>query len=106
MPSFPKANSISAVQGALQWLEDNQDKSMEEINAAAPPASAETDPSIEPDALKPGEVARSMVCNDCGKKFRSMAQAEFHASKTYDPHFLDYIWRGIPSTDISCLGNI
>jgi hypothetical protein len=104
---FSKANCIPAVQGALQWLEDNQDKSMEEINAAAaPPTSEETDPSIEPDALKPGEVAKSMVCNDCGKKFRSMAQAEFHASKTYVSHFLDYIWWGIPGADDLCLGNI
>lgn len=50
---------------------------MEEIT------NPETDASIEPDALKEGEVARSMKCNDCGKKFRSMAQAEFHAEKTY-----------------------
>lgn len=71
------------VQGALQWLEDNQDKTIEEITANAPTTEAEeTDPTIEPEALKDGEVAKSMVCNICGKKFRSMAQAEFHASKT------------------------
>jgi hypothetical protein len=75
----------STVQGALQWLEDNQDKSMEEITAAATSSAdaAETDPTIMPAALQEGEVAKSMVCNECGKKFRSMAQAEFHASKTY-----------------------
>ena len=33
-------------------------------------------------ALEPGEQAMSLLCNDCGKKFRSQAQAEFHASKT------------------------
>lgn len=66
-----------AVQGALEWLEINQDKSMEEIT------NPETDASVEPPALKEGEVAKSMVCDDCGKKFRSMAQAEFHAEKTY-----------------------
>ncbi|KAG9230580.1 ubiquitin-related domain-containing protein [Amylocarpus encephaloides] len=71
------------IQGALQWLEDNQDKSIEEITTASPPADAdETNPNIEPEALKEGEVAKSLVCNVCGKKFRSMAQAEFHASKT------------------------
>jgi hypothetical protein len=72
--------SLCAVQGALEWLEQNQDKTMEEIAAANNP---ETDASIEPPALKDGEVAKSMKCNDCGKKFRSMAQAEFHAEKTY-----------------------
>ncbi|KAK5184306.1 hypothetical protein LTR16_009990, partial [Cryomyces antarcticus] len=31
--------------------------------------------------------AKSLVCNDCGKKFRSVAQAEFHASKTEHVNF-------------------
>lgn len=75
--SFPKTN-LSTVQGALEWLEANEEKSMEEITKAA-----ETDPSVEPPALKEGEVARSMKCNDCGKKFRSMLQAEAHAERTY-----------------------
>jgi len=69
------------VQDALQWLEDNQDKSLEEITGPAPTSTAD-DPAEEAPALKEGEVAKSMVCNDCGKKFRSVAQAEFHAEKT------------------------
>lgn len=32
--------------------------------------------------MKPGEEPRSLACNECGKKFRSQAQAEFHASKS------------------------
>ena len=63
------------MQGALQWLEDNQDKSLEEIQAQA--QTPEEDP-----ALQPGEQPRSLVCNDCGKKFRGQSQAEFHASKS------------------------
>ncbi|KAJ6103947.1 hypothetical protein N7486_004169 [Penicillium sp. IBT 16267x] len=66
------------LQGALEWLETNQDKSLEEIKAAQ---SQEAEDEEGP-ALKPGEEARSLVCNDCGKKFRSHAQAEFHASKS------------------------
>ncbi|CAG8949178.1 hypothetical protein HYFRA_00004801 [Hymenoscyphus fraxineus] len=68
------------LQDALQWLEDNQDKSIEEISG--PAAADETNPNVEPDALKEGEVAKSLVCNECGKKLRSMGQAELHASKT------------------------
>ena len=68
------------LQGALEWLEANQDKSLDEITAPAAPA--EDDPTAEPPDLKPGEQARSLVCNECGKRFRSQAQAEFHASKT------------------------
>ncbi|ATZ49273.1 hypothetical protein BCIN_04g04420 [Botrytis cinerea B05.10] len=76
--------------GALQWLEDNQDKSIEEIRtaeAAAAPESDETNPNIEPAPLKDGEEAKSMVCTDCGKKFRSMMQVQFHAEKTQHENF-------------------
>lgn len=69
-----------AVQGALEWLETNQDKSLEEIKAEQ--ADDEEGP-----ALQPGEEARSLVCNDCGKRFRSQAQAEFHASKSQHVDF-------------------
>src|SRR4051812_39939020 len=75
---------ILTVNGALQWLEDVQDKSLEELRAtAAPSGSDETNPNVEPPALKEGEEPKSMVCTDCGKKFRSMAQVQFHAEKTY-----------------------
>ncbi|TVY31824.1 Uncharacterized protein LSUB1_G007439 [Lachnellula subtilissima] len=88
------------LQGALQWLEDNQDKTIEEITANAPSAEAEeTDPAIEPEALKDGEVARSMVCNICQKKFRSMAQAEFHASKTEHVDFSESTEEIAPLTE-------
>jgi hypothetical protein len=71
------------VQGALQWLEDNQDKPLEEIKAPTKAVSTEEDddPTALPPDLKEGEVARSLVCNDCGKRLRSHAQAEFHAGK-------------------------
>jgi hypothetical protein len=79
------------VQGALQWLEDNQDKSLEDISAAETAAKEddETNPSIEPEPLKDGEVAQSLICNDCGKRFRSAAQAEFHATKTEHINFAE-----------------
>lgn len=73
--SFINLSIIPTVQGALEWLEVNQDKPLDEIKAAA--ANKEE----EGPELQPGEVPRSLVCNECGKKFRSQAQAEFHASK-------------------------
>jgi UBX domain-containing protein 1/4 len=69
-----------SVQGALEWLEENQDKSLEDIKASAPKSN--DDPNELPPNLLEGEVAKSLVCNECGKRFRSHAQAEFHASKT------------------------
>lgn len=51
---------------------------MEEIKAAG----SKQGENEEGPALQPGEEPRSLACNECGKKFRSQAQAEFHASKS------------------------
>ncbi|KAF2198525.1 hypothetical protein GQ43DRAFT_443262 [Delitschia confertaspora ATCC 74209] len=72
------------LQGAIEWLEQNQEKSIEEIKSAQVGAA---DAKEEPPALKPGEEAKSLVCEDCGKRFRSEAQAEFHASKSGHVNF-------------------
>lgn len=79
------------LQGALEWLEMNQEKSIEDIKAAS---TEEQGP-----ALAPGEVARSLVCNECGKKFRSTAQAEFHASKTEHQDFSESTDEIVPLTE-------
>jgi hypothetical protein len=68
---------------AIEWLEKNQDTPIDELTAAQNSAST----SDEPPALQPGEVAKSLLCEDCGKKFRSQAQAEWHASKTEHSNF-------------------
>ncbi|KAL9031018.1 MAG: hypothetical protein Q9196_000919 [Gyalolechia fulgens] len=78
------------LQGALEWLEANQDKLYEEIVATLDDAANDdNDPNAEPAPLQPGEQARSLVCNECGKKFRSQVQAEFHASKTQHVDFAE-----------------
>ncbi|KAI9680594.1 MAG: hypothetical protein M1817_004034 [Caeruleum heppii] len=84
------------LQGALEWLEANQDKPIEQLRDAAPP---DNDEDGEGPALKPGETARSLVCNDCGKKFRSQAQAEFHASKTEHVDFAESTEEIAPLTE-------
>ncbi|KAJ5579118.1 hypothetical protein N7450_007985 [Penicillium hetheringtonii] len=78
------------LQGALEWLEQYQDKSLDEIKAAQ---------DEEGPALQPGEEARSLVCNDCGKKFRSQAQAEFHASKSQHVDFSESTEEIAPLTE-------
>ena len=80
-----RANSklFTTVQAALEWLEANQDKSLDEIKSSA----TNTNEEEGAPALKEGEEPRSLVCNECGKKFRSQAQAEFHASKTEHTDF-------------------
>lgn len=78
------ADKVS-VQGALQWLEDNQDKPLDEIKASA--ANNEDDDDEEETQAKISELesgqARSLTCNDCGKRFRNQDFASYHASKTY-----------------------
>lgn len=70
-----------AVQGALTWLEQNQDKPLEKLqaDAEADDEDAEDEPKIP--AID-GEVAKSLVCNDCGKKFKNSAEVNFHATKS------------------------
>ncbi|CAF9914181.1 hypothetical protein IMSHALPRED_001842 [Imshaugia aleurites] len=70
----------SDLTAAVGWLEEVQGMSLEEITAAE--AKAEVDSNTVPADLKPGEEAKSLVCGDCGRKLRSHAQAEFHATKT------------------------
>jgi len=73
------------VQGALQWLEDNQDKPIDEIKAAA--AAKEEDDDEEDTEAKIAELetgtAKSLICNDCGKRFKNHDLATYHATKTY-----------------------
>lgn len=73
--------------GALEWLETNQDKPLEELAAAAEAKkddddddAAEVQANIE--ALENGGTAKSLVCNECGKRFRSQDTASYHATKT------------------------
>lgn len=61
----------------MDWLGNNADKSIEELKEAEEDGTGIL--------VQPGEQARSLLCKDCGKKFRSMAAAEFHANKTYVP---------------------
>ncbi|KAL2013863.1 hypothetical protein VTN00DRAFT_1388 [Thermoascus crustaceus] len=88
-------SKTEGLQGALEWLEQNQDKTLEEIKAAESTQAA----SEEGPALQPGEQPRSLVCNDCGKKFRSQAQAEFHASKTQHVDFSESTEEIAPLTE-------
>jgi len=60
--------------GAIDWLDKNADKTAEDIKEEAAAAAG--------DAEHPGATAMSMVCNDCGRKLRNMAAAQFHAEKT------------------------
>ncbi|PKK51022.1 hypothetical protein CI102_3635 [Trichoderma harzianum] len=91
------------LQGALQWLEDNQDKSLEEIQAAQAAAQDDDEDEDETKAkiaeLETGQSAKSLICNECGKRFRNHDLASFHASKTEHTDFSESTEEIAPLTE-------
>lgn len=81
------------MQGAIDWLDKNADKSLEQLQ------TEEKNAAEEPPALKEGEEPRSLVCNECQKKFRSQPQAEFHASKSGHTDFSESTEEIAPLTE-------
>jgi len=71
------------LQGAIDWLEKNQDKSLDDIKAEDEATASTT--TTKP--LEGEQQAQSLVCNECGKKFRTHVEAEFHATKTEHTDF-------------------
>jgi hypothetical protein len=96
---FPRERAELAVkaagglQGAIDWLDKHQEQSIDNIKAEQASAAE------EPPALKDGEEAKSLVCEECGKKFRSVAQAEFHGSKTGHENFAESTEEIAPLTE-------
>ncbi|KAL8382958.1 hypothetical protein RB595_006633 [Gaeumannomyces hyphopodioides] len=79
--------NTGGLQGALEWLEANQDKPLEELQAGTSAAAADEEDEDEAGGPKiagvdEGETAQSLVCNECGKKFRNSDTATFHATKS------------------------
>jgi DNA repair exonuclease SbcCD ATPase subunit len=87
--ALKKSGNLTA---AIDWLDKNADKSIDDLKA---------DAAIDDDnpALEAGEQARSMVCNDCGKKFRGMSQAQFHAEKSGHDDFAESAEELAPLTE-------
>ncbi|KAL1854796.1 hypothetical protein VTK73DRAFT_8694 [Phialemonium thermophilum] len=106
---FEKARAELAVkktgglQDALTWLENNQDKPLEELQAVSGSAGdgeEESGPKPSISALQEGGgVAKSLVCNECGKKFRTHDQASFHAAKTDHADFSESTEELAPLTE-------
>jgi len=65
---------------AIDWLDKNADKSLEDIKA-------DDAKSAEEKAADAAAQAQSLVCNDCGKKMRGVAEAEYHATKSGHENF-------------------
>nr|POE52178.1 uncharacterized protein c17c9.11c [Quercus suber] len=79
--------------GAIDWLEANADKSVEDIQQEAAAVAGDA-----ADAAS-GTKAMSMVCNDCQRKFRNMAAAQFHAEKSGHDDFAESTEEIAPLTE-------
>ena len=90
--ALKKSGNLTA---AIDWLDKNADKSIDDLKADDAAAAADDDNP----ALEAGEQARSMVCNDCGKKFRGMSQAQFHAEKSGHDDFAESAEELAPLTE-------
>lgn len=77
---------------AVDWLGANAEKTVEEIQA-------EDTAAAESKAAAEAQEARSLVCNECGKKFRGTSQAEYHASKTEHTDFSESTEEIAPLTE-------
>lgn len=107
------------VQGAIDWLEKNQDKPLEEITKTSE-ADQTVESKLEKNQDKPSEEnaktpeadhavesasqasageARSLICNECGKGFRTKEQAEFHATKSGHVDFAESTVEIAPLTE-------
>lgn len=71
---------------ALEWLEANEDKSLDELLAQTGSKGADDDEeeetNINVDQTGGGEM-KSLVCNDCGKQFKNAELASYHATKRW-----------------------
>ncbi|GAO49055.1 hypothetical protein SAICODRAFT_80468 [Saitoella complicata NRRL Y-17804] len=70
----------SGLQPALEWL-TNPDNENEVLGEEAEGQSLDSLTGDNDDNGE-GQTANSLKCNDCGKTFRGMPQAQFHAEKT------------------------
>ncbi|EXJ55084.1 hypothetical protein A1O7_08009 [Cladophialophora yegresii CBS 114405] len=98
MMGFDKERSEMALKSsgnladAIDWLDANSSKSIEEIKA-------DKESAAQVKAVEEAEQAKSLVCNECGKKFRGTAQAEFHASKSGHTDFAESTEEIAPLTE-------
>lgn len=66
--------------GAIDWLDKNADRSIDDL-------TAEDTKAAEEKSAEDAAQAQSLVCNDCGKRMRGVAEAEFHAEKSGHENF-------------------
>ncbi|KAI1331908.1 hypothetical protein F5Y16DRAFT_246910 [Xylariaceae sp. FL0255] len=68
---------------ALEWLEKTQDTPLDELLEE----DAESGTNVA--KIEDGASAKSLLCQECGKKFRTQGEAEYHANKSGHTDFAE-----------------
>jgi hypothetical protein len=91
-PKLPELHSppLPTVQDAIEWLDKNQEKSLDEIRGSssgeqAVGSSSSSGLDADGDQAETTGTAASLKCTDCGKLFSSPERAQFHATRTSVP---------------------
>jgi len=86
----PAERSTLAVQDAIEWLDKNSSKPLEELTSTTPAqalggaaAASAGDLDADGDRVEASGTAASLKCTDCGKLFSSPERAQFHATRTF-----------------------
>ncbi|KAJ2006603.1 hypothetical protein H4R26_001284 [Coemansia thaxteri] len=86
-----RATNNSGLQPALDWLEAHaNDEGIDDpidTSAAAPSDEPATDNAAP--AATSDQPAQSLVCNECGKQFKSAELAQYHATKSGHADFAE-----------------
>ncbi|PKS07759.1 hypothetical protein jhhlp_006367 [Lomentospora prolificans] len=91
-----------ALNQALEWLEANQDKPLDELVAQEEAEKDDEDENegtnINVDSSAEGGM-KSLVCNDCGKLFKNADLASYHATKSGHTDFSESTQEIAPLTE-------
>lgn len=85
--------------GAIDWLDKNSDKTIDELKQNAVDDAEDEETAQAQLNVESTEQAKSMVCNECGKKFRGMGSAQFHAEKSGHTDFAESVEELAPLTE-------
>ncbi|KAI5784555.1 ubiquitin-related domain-containing protein [Geopyxis carbonaria] len=83
------ADRTNGLQDAIDWLDKNQERSLQEIESEGGLDKPLTEKGQDEDGDKVEEAgtAASLKCTDCGKLFSSPERAQFHAARSEHTNF-------------------
>lgn len=93
-----KVTGNKGMEPAMEWLLAHTDDVIPQETAEAPAPASSADPPPAT-AAQPGEEAKSLKCDDCGRLFKSTMEVEFHAAKSGHSNFSESTEEKKPLTE-------